>query len=162
MDIRRQSDTHRANMDGQVGPAPVHHQVRSVDVRLDVLPDGGMRVSTPQARGWAVVAAGPRQLLDALNAAFTEAQVASYARWKGEMYELDALTEVDNSDPLSAARPRGVRRRDRTERSDVHDPLDWVELGDGRWRAPYGRAYPADSEIVRKVVRKRRMLGESG
>jgi hypothetical protein len=157
--IPRQGDTHRPGPHGQIGPPPIQHQVRSVNVRLDVMPGGGMRVSTPDARGWAVVASGPRQLLDALAGAFTEAQVASYARWKGETYELDALTEVDNTDPLATTR-QWRRRRGRIARSDAHNAAEWTRLEDGRWRAPGGRVYRQDCDVVRKVRAKRRMLGE--
>jgi hypothetical protein len=159
-EIRRQIETHRVGPHGVVGPPPVQHQVRSVEVRIDVMPGGGMRVSTPQARGWAVVASGPRQLLDAISGAFTEAQVAAYSRWKGVPYELDELTEVDNTDPLAASiRPRGPRNR--LERSDIHSVADWTRMSDGRWRSPGGRLFREDCETVRKVLRKRRILGES-
>jgi hypothetical protein len=163
-EIRRQGETHRAGPDGTVGPPPSPpapaHRVRSLDIRLDVMPDGGMRVSTPQARGWAVVASGPRQLLGALQEAFTEAQVAAYSRWKGEPYELDALTEVDNTDPLATTR-QWQAPRDRTQRTDVPSPADWTQMHDGRWRSPGGRFYRDDCETVKKVLRKRRMLGET-
>jgi hypothetical protein len=163
-EIRRQHETHRPGVNGQIGPAPIRNQVRSVEIRLDVLPEGGMRVSTPQARGWAVVASGPRQLLDALAGAFTEAQVASYAAWKGEIYELDALTEVDNTDPLAATvrtTRHGVYRDRRLSRRDVHAATDWTNLGNGRWRSPSGKTYREDCKTVQNVIIKRRMLGET-
>jgi hypothetical protein len=172
-DIRRQGETHRPGPHGTVGPGlpehvgppPVLHQVKSIEVRIDVLSPGRVRVSTHQARGWAVVASGPRQLLDALQAAFTEAQLASYATWKGEPYELDELTEVDNSDPLATTRRtsrHGRHSHGRTERTDIHHPGEWAKMSDGRWRSPGGRLYREECDTVQRVLRKRRMLGEAG
>jgi hypothetical protein len=162
-EIRRQGYTHRPGPHGQIGPPQVRHQVRSVEVRLDMLPEG-MRVSTPQARGWAVIAGGPRQLLDALAAAFTEAQVASYATWKGEVYELDALTEVVQDDPLAATirtTRHGAHLDRRLSRRDVHQATDWTNMGNGRWRSPSGKTYREDCKTVQNVIMKRRMLGET-
>jgi hypothetical protein len=160
-EIRRQGETHRVGPDGIIGPPPgTAHRVRSLDLRLDVLPNGKVRISTPQARGWAVVASGGRQILDGVSSAFNEAQIAAYSRWKGEDYELDALTEVDNSDPLATTR-QWQAPANRTERTDVHSPADWTRMSDGRWRSPGGRMYREDCGTVQKVIRKRRMLGEA-
>jgi hypothetical protein len=158
MEIRRQADTH--NPGNVTGAAPVRHQVRSVDVRLETLPEGLIRVSTPQARGWSVTARTRDDLARAIQQAFTEAQVASYAAWRGEAYDLDAMTEVDNTHPLTAA----TRTRDFTlrARSDVHNPDDWTPMPDGRWRSPGGRLYGADTDAVRKVLAKRRRRPHTG
>lgn len=152
MEIRRQADTH--NPSGVTGAAPVRNQVRVVTVRLETLASGLLRVSTPQARGWAVTVHTRDELARAVQQAFIEAQVASYATWKGEAYDLDVLTEVDESSPLTAA----TKTRDFTmrARTDVHNPDDWVPLPDGRWRSPGGRVYGADTDAVRKVLAKRR------
>jgi hypothetical protein len=150
--IRRQADTH--NPGGVTGAAPVRHQVRTVDVRLETLPQGFIRVSTPQARGWSVTVRTRDDLARAIQQAFTEAQVASYAAWRGEAYDLDAMTEVDNSDPLTAAtRTHNFTAR---ARSDVHNPNDWTPMPDGRWRSPGGRIYSSNTDAVRKVLAKRR------
>lgn len=152
MEIRRQADTH--NPSGVTGAAPIRNQVRAVLLRVETLSSGQIRVSTPQARGWARTVRTRDELAMAIQQAFTEAQVASYAAWRGEAYDLDAMTEVDNTHPLAAA----TRTRDFTvrARTDVHNPDDWVPMPDGRWRSPGGRLYGADTDAVRKVLAKRR------
>lgn len=154
--IRRQSETHRPG--GSIsGPAPVRNQIRTVHLRVEALPDGMIRVSTPLARGWAAVARNPQQLAAAITAAFTEAQVASYARWKGEAYDHDAMTEVVFGDSLAApTRTQSFRRRNR---ADQHNPADWTPLPDGTWRSPAGRTYRPDAAIVGRVRVSRRRLG---
>jgi hypothetical protein len=153
--LRRQGETHTP---GTLGAARVPHQVREVSLRIETLPDGGLRVSTPQARGWAAVAKTPRELTDAVARAFTEAQLASYAAWKGQLYDLDELTDVDPGDPITAL-PASNRRRDRTVRSDTRHPADWARLADGRWRSPGGRVYQESSQLVQRVIANRRAIG---
>lgn len=151
MQIPRQ--THAVHL---AGPAPVRNQVRSVPVQIDALPEG-LRVSTPLARGWAAMARTPDQLAAAIAAAFTEAQIASYSRWKGTTYDQDELTDVVAGDALAAAtQTREFRRR---ERADQHNPADWSPLSDGCWRSPAGRRYRPDAAIVARVRRRRRELG---
>jgi hypothetical protein len=152
MEIRRQAETH--NPGGVTGASPVRNQVRMVMVRMETLASGLLRVSTPQARGWAVVVRNRDELARAIAQAFTEAQLASYAAWKGEPYDLDALTGVDESSPLTAA----TRTRDYTarRRTDVYNPEDWTQMSDGKWRSPGGRVYKPDTDAVRKVLAKRR------
>jgi hypothetical protein len=158
MEIRRQAETH--NPGWVTGAPPVRNQVRMVMVRLETLASGLLRVSTPQARGWAVTVHTRDELARAVAQAFTEAQLASYAAWKGEAYDLDAMTEVDESSPLTAA----TRTRDFSvrARSDVHNPDDWTPLSDGRWRSPGGRVYGPDTDAVRKVLAKRHRRSRSG
>jgi len=160
--LRRQGETHVPGANalpprGQLPPRGAH-QVRELNLRVEPLPGGGVRVSTPQARGWAAVARSEAELARAVLSAFTEVQVASYARWKGEVYDLDALTDVDPADPATAL-PAPVRRRNRTTRSDVAHPSEWARLPDGRWRSPAGRHYQPNSQLVRRVVQNRRALG---
>jgi hypothetical protein len=144
------------------GPAETRNQVTSVHVRIDAQPSGGLRISSPYARGWARHVRTRDELVRAVAEAFREAQIASYARWRGEAYDHDAETDVDNSDPLAAASPRvepsrralaGGRRR-----TDVHDPREWTPLENGDWRAPSGRVFRADSDAVRKVRTKLEQL----
>lgn len=145
------------------GPAPTAHQVREVSLRVESLPGGGMRVSSPQARGWAVVVRRPEELARAVSSAFLEAQVAAYARWRGERYELDDLTEPVRGDPMAPPRPRTRRRKNTAQvgwgstqqRPDSHDPAAWVKLPDGRWRSPTGKAWKPDTQVVRKVIARR-------
>jgi hypothetical protein len=142
---------------GMAGVPLVRNQVREVTIRVEAMPNGALRVSTPQARGWAVVVRTRDELVRAVQQAFTEAQVASYAQWRGESYDLDALTPVDGSCSWTAAthtRSFALRRR-----GDVYNPKDWVQLEDGTWRSPGGRVYGADTEVVRRVRAKRRTNG---
>lgn len=155
--LRRQGETHVPGAN-PLGAASVPHQVREVTMRIETLPDGGIRMSTPQARGWAAVAHNDRELARAILSAFTEAQVAAYAAWKGQVYDLDALTDVDPQDPATAL-PDAPRRRDRTVRSDTRHPADWARLDDGRWRSPGGRVYQETSQLVQRVIANRRALG---
>jgi hypothetical protein len=140
-----------------MGPPPVPHQVRSISVRVEQL-DGALRISSPSARGWAAVARNAPELLRAINALYVEVQVASYAAWKGQVYDLDELTDVDPDDPATHLR-HPARRRDRRTRSDIRDPRDWKQLDDGRWRSPAGRTYRPDTMLVQRVVENRRLLG---
>jgi hypothetical protein len=165
VEIRRQADTH--NPSGVVrpavpGPPPVRNQVREALLRVESLPDGRLRISTPQARGWAMVVRTRDELARAIGQAFTEVQVASYAAWRGEPYDLDALTVVDNSDPLtaSAAAVDMSAGQGRTlRRTDIHQATAWSPIGDGKWRSPGGREYREDTQAVRAVLAKRRALG---
>lgn len=140
-----------------LGPPAVAHQARRVSLVVEQV-DGGLRVSSPQARGWAAVARNQRELLAAIQCAFTEVQVASYAAWKGEVYDLDALTDVVPGDPDTELRQR-PRRRDRTVRSDIRHPSEWARLDDGRWRSPAGRIFREDTPMVQRVIENRRLLG---
>lgn len=152
MEIRRQGETH--NPGGVTGAASTRNQVRVVYLRLESLDSGQILISTAQARGWAVTARNRDDLAKAVQLAFAEAQSASYAAWKGEAYDLDVLTMVDNTHPLTAA----TQTRDFSAarvRKDVHNPQDWTPMPDGRWRSPRGRLYRADSDAVRRVLAKR-------
>lgn len=167
MEIRRQADTHNpAGVNGPgagvPGPPPVRNQVRSALLRVESLPDGKLRISTPHARGWAVVVRTRDELARAIGQAFTEVQVATYAAYRGEPYELDALTMPDETDPLAASAATidmsGQRVR-RERRSDVHPATAWTPLGDGQWRSPSGRTYRETTQAVQAVLAKRRQLG---
>lgn len=153
--LRRQGETHTP---GALGLSRAGHQVRQVSITVEQLPEGGVRVSTPQARGWAAVARSQAELARAVSMAFTEVQIASYSRWKGEVYDLDALTDVDPTDPATALSTT-PRPRNRLIRSDAQHPGDWARLEDGRWRSPAGRHYKEESQLVQRVIAKRRALG---
>lgn len=155
MSIERQGATH--NPGGVIGPPALRNQARTIDVRLEALPGGRIRVSSPQARGWAAVARTPMELARAVTAAFTEVQVAAYSAWHGEAYDLDELTLVDPASPLTAAAtPVDMEPR---RRSDIHSPAAWTPLSNGRWRSPAGREFRADTETVRRIRAKRRQMG---
>lgn len=131
--------------------------MRGLQLRVEQLPEGGVRLSTPQARGWAAVAKTDSELARAVLSAFTEVQIAAYSAWKGQVYDLDALTDVDPTDPATAL--PAPPRRNRSTRSDVAHPSEWARLPDGRWRSPRGRVYGPDSQLVRRVVQNRRAIG---
>lgn len=145
------------------------HQVRTLDVRVERLDDGKMRVSTPSARGWAAVANNHAQLADCVRQAFTEAQIAAYARWRGERTELDALTDPVRGDALAPPRARVRRARNPSpigwgrnqQRPDLADPGEWKKMPDGRWESPGGKLYRPETLMVRRVLERRRVAGLS-
>lgn len=150
-------------------PAPpgVAHQVRTVTVRVEQLPDGKFRLSTPAARGWAAVGRTPNELGRAVAGAFVEAQCAAYARWRGERYELDELTEPVAGDPLAPPR-RPVRNRTNRDnvgwgrnqdRPDQYSVEQWERMPDGRLRSPAGHVYGPDSLIGQRVLARAHRAG---
>lgn len=154
-----------------VEPAPpgVPHQVRAVSVTVEQLPDGKFRVSTPAARGWAAVGKTPTELGRAVASAFVEAQCAAYARWRGERYELDELTEPMPGDLMAPPR-RPVRARTNRDnvgwgrnqdRPDQHPVEDWERMPDGRLRSPGGLVYRPDSLVGQRVLARARQMGLS-
>jgi hypothetical protein len=165
MRIERQT----RSVPGQLkGPAPQPHQVRSLDLRVEALPTGQLRISTPAARGWAAVVRTQGELSRALSEAFTEAQCAAYARWRGERYELDDLTEPVAGDPMAPARraPRRNRAsgetgygRNHQRRPDTLSPEAWVKRADGKWVGPAGTAWREDTQMVQRVLARRRAAG---
>lgn len=143
------------------------HQPRSIPLQVDVLADGRFRLSTPVARGWAAVAADPRQLFMALRSAFTEVAVASYARAKREPYDLDQLTGHVPGDALAGARQSRVPGARPAGRRKSYNPADWVKLNDQSgtgavWQSPSGRRYREDTKVVRSVLSRRAQLGLDG
>jgi hypothetical protein len=150
-------------------PAPpgVRHQVRTVTVRVEQLPDGKFRLSTPAARGWAAVGRTPQELGRAVSSAFAEAQCAAYARWRGERYDLDDLTEPVSGDPLAGPRrplrPRANRSNigygRNQDRPDTHPVEAWERLPNGRLRSPNGLTYGPDTLIGQRVLERARKQG---
>lgn len=144
--------------------APQGHQPRSIPLQVDVLADGRFRLSTPVARGWAVVASDPRQLFQGVRSAFTEVAVASYARAKREPYDLDKLTGHVPGDPLAGTRQSRVPGARPAGRRKSYNPEDWVKLSDRSdggavWQSPSGRRYREDTKVVRSVLTRRAALG---
>lgn len=154
------------------GPPPIRHQPRRINIVVDSVPGGKLRVSTPQARGWAVVVRGPDQLARAVGQAFTEAAVASYAKWHAQRYDLDKLTSPDDPTEPAVTGARGGsvtgRRpvtseqisygRRRAVRPDQAHPGHWTPLADGAWQSPAGRRYTSE-RIVGPLVAARIRLG---
>ncbi len=150
------------NTSGQLpGPAQTRHQPRRIQLTIDALPGGQLRISTPHTRGWAVVARNHHQLATAIGHAFTEAAVASYAAWRGELYDLDRITAKD--DPTEPARrirgrngsPRSVSYgRTRAVRPDQAHPVEWELLPDGTYKSPAGRIYRNPDFIARLEAKR--------
>lgn len=126
-------------------------QPRSITVQVEQRA-GSYVISTPQAKGWSAVVHTRDQLVHALDAAFTEVDVASYARWKGKVYDLAA-----NPDRRATRAPGS--RRSALGGGDSHDPGDWSKLDNGRWQSPGGRTFHEGAQQVQKVIAKRRKLG---
>jgi hypothetical protein len=148
VEIRPQSETHTAGQ--QLGPAPIRNQVKAITVKIEALP-GGLRISTPTTQGWAAFARNEAQLVAAVRAAFTEAQIAAYAQWRNGTYDLADTVSRDDPDPLVAAAPNEIRRPRPKVRRDQYNPADWVVRSDGRYQSPSGRSYAPDSTMARRI-----------
>jgi hypothetical protein len=127
-------------------------RVRTIPLQAEILPEGGIRISTPLARGWAGHARTPAELANALATAFTEVEVAGYAAAHGKNYDQDRLTEQVPGDPLAGTKM--ARRRGPVQRRAAHPPEAWSMNDDGSWRSPAGRTYPATSPHVQRVIAK--------
>jgi hypothetical protein len=127
-------------------------RVTTISLTVEAMPSGRYRLSSPNARGWAVQVGNQVELARAVSLAFREVSVASYARAKGVPYDLDVLTEQVAGDPL-AATPRTRQRSGPRARRKTYHPSEWTRFEDGRWRSPSGRTYRADSKQVKSVVR---------
>jgi hypothetical protein len=149
------------------GPGTSRHQPQVIDIRITRVP-GGLRVSTRQARGWARVARNADQLAHTVAEAYNEVAIASYARWRRQLYDLDKLTPVD--DPTEPPRQRTPSRRGSgatTEisyrrgaaaRPDTADPRQWVPNPDGPgYISPGGRRY-TNPDYIRRIEKKRAAL----
>lgn len=156
-------------MTAEPAPPGVAHQVRAVTVTVEQLSDGRYRFSTPAARGWAAVGRTPQEVGRAIASAFVEAQCAAYARWRGERYELDELTEPVHGDPMAPPR-RPVRTRTNRanvgwgrnqDRPDQHPVEDWERMPDGRLRSPAGLVYRPDSLVGQRVLARAQRMGIS-
>lgn len=145
-------------MDGQP-LARTPHQPNTISLTVEQLPDGRFRLSTSQARGWAYAARSPLDLARGLQAAFTEVQVASYGRARGEAYDLDVLTEHRPGDPLAGSPQQRVRR---LGGNAPYSPAQWEKTttpeGAVRWRSPAGRLYRPDTKAVLLMVEKRKAM----
>jgi len=133
---------------------------RSVVVRIEALPGGLMRVSAPDAAGWAAAARTPAELARAVAAAFVEHDIASYASRQGRVYDgVGTALGVDarggQPRPSRPDRKPGARRR-----ADTYDPAAWRLDDLGRLVSPSGkRAYPATSWVAQRVMAGRTELG---
>lgn len=144
---------------------------RHVELRLQRLDDGRLRVSTPQARGHATIAKGPDQLWHAVTAAFREATIAGYARFHGVTYDLDALTDTtDPTEPKRRSRPSTRREaagevgevsysRDGTVRPDQMHPAEWIPNPDGTWTSSRSGRVSRDPRKIKALIIRRARMG---
>lgn len=141
------------------------HEVTEITVTVRKTPTGYL-LTQASCPGWGAHVSSPAALAHGMSAAFTEAQLAAYARWRGAPYDL-ALTEDDVPAAVAVHRQHPAERveldevavqRQRTP-SDRHDPAEWVPLPDGAWLSPRGHRYRQDTAIVASVVAARRERG---
>ncbi len=160
---------------------------RSQRLMLEVerLDDRGsvLRVTSPQRMpGWAAIAKTPVELARAVHQAWTEADCAGYARWRGSSYdEPDAIAAgyqrpvpprapvsrrlravLDEPERPRSQLPQGKPwgKHARMLRPDVADPAEWTVLPDGRLQSPVrpGRKpliYKRDTTMGRRVLARR-------
>jgi hypothetical protein len=138
---------------------------------------GGFDVSSPDAPAWRAHAPNRLALLAALDLGFRETDVATYAERKGTAYDLDLHDRASAEAAMTGQLlPFDQEERERflgtlaasvglpdtvgpRSPSDVHDPLAWRPLADGRWASPSGRCYGPQTQVVARVVAKRRAMG---
>jgi len=127
-------------------------RVRTIPLQAEILPGGGIRISSPLARGWAGHARTAAELANTVAHAFTEVEIASYAMAHGANYDQDRLTEHVADDPLAGAKMS--RKRGPVQRRAAHPPEAWRMNDDGSWRSPAGRRYLPESPQVQRVIAK--------
>jgi hypothetical protein len=144
----------------QPGPLPSvrgAHVPSAIMVMVEPLPQGGYRLSTPHARGWAARVQTPIELASGMLRAFTEVQVAAYAKAHSKVYDLDGLTGQVAGDPLANRPVSREPRARRTRRS--HSPADWKMTDNGSWKSPNGRVYGSSTQVVQRVLAGRQRMG---
>lgn len=149
-------------MASNIPPSPLTslgggHVPGAIMVMIEPLPTGGYRISTPHARGWAARVRTPHELAQGMQRAFTETQVAAYARAHGKVYDLDSMTGQVVGDPL-AGKPVSRENRPRRGRRS-HSPADWQMTDNGSWKSPNGRVYGPATQVVQRVLAGRQRLG---
>lgn len=147
----------RQPVNGRIPPPRPGQRVRTIPLQAELLPGGGIRISSPLARGWAGHARTAVELARALVHAFTEVEIAGYAMAHGESYDQDRLTQQVAGDPLAGSKM--ARRRGAVQRRAAHPPEAWSMNDDGSWRSPAGRRYPATSPHVQRVIAKLQAKG---
>lgn len=139
---------------------------------------GRFSVTSPDAPGWMASVADRLALLRAVDEGFRHAAMAAYARERGQPDELvlhdRAAAEAAMAgqvlpfDPderasalasLACGAPQPAVLSTRQSPSDVHNPLAWTPLADGRWLAPSGKKWGADTRAVQAVKAKRAAMG---
>jgi hypothetical protein len=147
-------------------------------------PSGGLRFTMPQFPDWAATACSPHEIARALDLAWTEVDIAAYARSRGTVRDVQAYDDrLDHTrrptrllrsvqDPAPEPRPQllaTVERREAEEAAqrriitygaeELQRARLWTINYDGTWTSPYGRVFKATSEHVRRISR---ILAEHG
>lgn len=142
---------------------------RHLRLEVEFLDDGGLRLSSPEARGYAVTVRGPLQLWTRLNEDVRiEAAVAGYSRSRGVIYDLDALT--DPTDPTEPKRRRPYTPREvvgdcsevsysrgAVVRPDQVHPSEYTPNPDGTWTSRTGRRISHPAKVRGIVITRHRM-----
>lgn len=145
-------------------------------ITIERTTSGALRVSSPDAPGWSTTATDRVALLQAIDETFREAAIAAYARSRSVPYDValhdQAAEEASVAGKVLPIDPAkrdamlqtlpcsvGPRPEVSTRPGDVHDPLAWKPLADGRWVSPSGRTYGAATQVVQRVIEKRANMG---
>jgi hypothetical protein len=129
--------------------------VQRIVLEVERRDDGRVRFTSTQMPGWAAVARTPLEIARVLTTAWTEAEIAAYARWRGTEYDLDDRTRTGRPDPQEPPpRPRTARGR-----RDVHSLEAWTPLSGGAWRSPSGQVWGSQTQLARKLTSRARAAG---
>jgi hypothetical protein len=128
----------------------VPHQVQSITVRVDQLPDGRWRLYIPRVEGWGAIVRSPVELASALRNGFQESQLAAHADWRGHAHDANLPT-------YRRHRPTARSRK----RCDVYHPTMWKLDPEqpGVWISPKGLRFPEERQAVQNVMKARQALG---
>jgi hypothetical protein len=149
----------------------------TITVTIERQPAGGLRFTIPGMPDWAATAHGAFEIARAIDAAWTETDIAAYARRRGTIRDaqvwddlldhtrrpcLDGRHEPDIDAPprprhlrvVRAAETRAAAARPVTTQGDreLQRAREWSRRADGAWRSPAGRWFRSDSEHVRRIV----------
>jgi hypothetical protein len=146
---------------------PARNRAREITLRVRRVDGGKLRLSTPEW-GWVCVVVNPLQLHEGVIRAFTEVEIASYARWKGQTPDLAVLGRVGDdetaNDPApvrTVERAKGYRAaaswRSGGNAREVH-PSEYTPNPDGSWIGPSGRVF-RDERTCRRITARRLRAG---
>jgi hypothetical protein len=147
--------------------------VQQVTVTITRTPTGYL-IEAPTLPSWAFHAHNLTALRDGIRRAFTETEIANYARFRGTVYDValhhpDAFTHPapcpvpdtgrrHPAEPVSEV-PRVSYAKDATHRPDVHHPAAWTPLPDGGMQSPDGRRFAPGTRAVTAAAARREALG---
>lgn len=140
------------------------HEPAALRLIVRRTPSGGLCFSTPITPGWAMVATRPADVPRVIEAAWTEATIAAYARLRGVIYDLAETEETIPPEAYAAGRRHSAEEPDpddraehrrRTKHPHTHPPENWVECSDGAMLSPAGQRYGPATRVA-SAVRARR------